>query len=84
MDRMAASSVTEAACTIISSLGNSDSILLLNSVRVDIVRPTTMMRSIPACAKALQIACPMPPAEILNQSYNIADEVERKGLSVGV
>ena len=59
---MAASSVTEAACTMISSLGNLDSNSVLEAVRVDNVRPTITMRSMPACAKALQIAFPMPPA----------------------
>ena len=62
MDWIAAPSVTEAACTVTSSLGNSDPKSFLRAVRVESVRPMIIMRSIPACAKALQIPFPMPPA----------------------
>ena len=62
MECMAALSVTDAACMVTSSIGKSDSSSLLTVVRVESVRPMMIMRSIPACAKALQIPCPMPPA----------------------
>ena len=65
IDRMAASSVTEAACSMVSGLGNPVSTSLLILLGVGKVSLTIMMPSIPACAKALPIRCLMPPAGIL-------------------
>lgn len=63
MDSMAAPSVTDAACTVTSTrLGKSDSNSFLSAVRVESVRPMIIIRSTPACAKALQIPFPIPPA----------------------
>ena len=79
MECVVALSVTEAACTVTSILGNSVSNSFLMTVRVEGVRPMIIMREIPACAKALQIPRPMPPAVFCLINFTTLNMMEWRG-----